>query len=155
MEHLRTEGRGRKDRTLTISTPSRDVFITTCSLFFCLSILQIPPRTAFRLGSLKRASPPCACVSSDVTQAGPSSTPAWSMNVSDCSGSHVDTETTRPYLPQFPSKMLPTATRMSFFKNLFKEVCIVLLIPTRDASVQLQQSCLPPKYAHHARRDAC
>merc|ERR1712000_386236 len=33
----------------------------------------------------------------------------------------VDTEPPRPYLLQFASKMLPTATRMSFFKNLFKE----------------------------------
>merc|ERR1712157_418428 len=32
-----------------------------------------------------------------------------------------DTEPPRPYLLQFASKMLPTATRMSFFKNLFKE----------------------------------
>merc|ERR1712233_195956 len=33
----------------------------------------------------------------------------------------MGTEPPRPYLLQFASKMLPTATRMSFFKNLFKE----------------------------------
>ena len=112
-----------KGRPYAIPSPGRDVFVHTGSLS-----LFLPQHPGGRKAS--RAGVSGACVSSDVTQPGPSSTPAWSMNVSDCSCSRVDTETPRPYLLQFASKMLPTATRMSFFKNLFKEVRIVLLIPT-------------------------